>query len=84
MTRHVGEKIPRPHAVYLHVMARPFGGVFRVAEKFTMPAGGISWPYSVPKDFAAKTDIEVRALASVGTESVSAAFDGALIPNRST
>jgi len=68
----------------VRLMARPFGGVFRVQEKFTMPAGGLSWAYHVPKDFVAKTDIEVRALTSVGTESVSASFDGALIPNRST
>ena len=46
------------------LVARPFGGVFNVQDKFALSKGIITQEFNFPLSYPEKTDIEVRAIAS--------------------
>ena len=66
------------------VVARPFGQVFEVKDKFTIQNGSHHQEYKFPVKFEEKTDIEVRAIGSSSNSnlSVSAGLDILYIQNR--
>jgi len=67
------------------VVARPFGEVFQVKDKFgiQVDGGDINQVYRFPLKFTEKTDIEVRAIADAGSANVevSAGLDIIYIKN---
>lgn len=60
---------------------RPFGGVFRTASKITLHDGIGNFFDAVPPSFTEKTDVEVRATSSSGTNQVGASFTIIYIAN---
>ena len=67
------------------IVARPFGEVFQVKDKFgiQIDGGDIRQVYNFPLKFLEKTDIEVRAISDAGTANaqVSAGLDFIYIKN---
>ena len=67
------------------IVARPFGGVFQVKDKFgiQIDGGAVMQKYFFPLRFEEKTDIEVRAITDAGTANaeVSAGLDILYIQN---
>lgn len=67
------------------VVARPYGEVFQVRDKFgiQVDGGDINQVYNFPLKFTEKTDIEVRAIADAGSANVevSAGLDIIYIKN---
>lgn len=63
------------------LVARPLGGVFNIKEKFLLNNGVTHIQHVVPKSFAAKTDLELRAKVSASTTDIAAMFDALCIPN---
>lgn len=66
-----------------HLVARPFGGVFQVKDKFVKAESSHHQEYKYPLEFAEKTDIEVRAIGdSAGADiAISAGMDFVYIKN---
>jgi len=70
----------------IRLRARPFGQVFQLKNKTSIPSdgAGIQYVYDDPEVFTAKTDIEMTAeitAATVTQASVSAGFDLVLVNN---
>ena len=69
----------------VRIVARPFGEVFQVKDKFGMGVGGetVTQLYQYPLKFEEKTDLEVRAIGDAGTANiqVSAGLDILYIKN---
>ena len=67
----------------VHILARPFGQVFQVKDKFTIQNGSHHQEYKSPLKFEEKTDIEVRAIGSSSNANiaVSAGLDLIYIKN---
>ena len=67
------------------VLAKPFGEVFQVKDKFVIAQGNHSQKYNIPLSFAEKTDIEVRCVgdSSGANIAVSAGLDIVYIKNDS-
>ena len=67
----------------ISTLARPFGGVFNVVDKFVKESSSHHQEYSFPLKFTEKTDIEVRGIASSAAAdcAVSAALDFIYIAN---
>jgi hypothetical protein len=65
------------------LVARPFGEVFQVKDKFVKAEGSHHQGYEYPLEFAEKTDIEVRAIGdSAGADiAISAGMDLVYIKN---
>lgn len=65
-------------------LARPFGEVFQVKDKFVKSESGHSQVYTFPLKFEEKTDLEMRCIGdSSGADiSIAAAFDVVYIQNR--
>lgn len=67
------------------IVARPFGGVFQVKDKFgiQIDGGAVMQKYFFPLRFEEKTDIEVRAISDAGASDaeVSAGLDILYIQN---
>lgn len=69
----------------MHFVARPFGEVFQVKDKFVKSEGGHSQDYIIPLKFEEKTDLEFRAIGdSSGADiAVGAGIDIVYIQNGS-
>ena len=69
--------------VTISLVARPFGGVFNVKDKFVKESSSHHQEYKYPLKFEEKTDIEVRGIASSSSAdcAVSAAMDFIYIEN---
>ena len=69
----------------VRIVARPFGEVFQIKDKFGMGVGGetVRQVYQYPLKFEEKTDLEVRAIGDAGTANiqVSAGLDILYIKN---
>lgn len=67
----------------ISTLARPFGGVFNVVDRFVKSESSHHQGYSFPLKFTEKTDIEVRGIASSSNAdcAVSAAMDFIYIEN---
>ena len=67
----------------ISLLARPYGGVFNVKDKFVKESSSHHQQYEFPLKFTEKTDIEVRAIASSASAdcAVSAAMDFIYIEN---
>ena len=67
----------------VHFVARPFGEVFQVKDKFVKSEGGHSQEYKIPLKFEEKTDLEFRAIGdSAGADiAVGAGMDIIYIQN---
>ena len=67
----------------MHFVARPFGEVFQVKDKFVKSEGGHSQEYKIPLKFEEKTDLEFRAIGdSAGADiAVGAGMDIIYIQN---
>jgi len=65
-------------------LARPFGEVFQVKDKFVKSESGHMQVYTFPLKFEEKTDLEMRCIgdSSGANIAVSAAFDVVYIQNR--
>jgi len=65
------------------VLARPYGGVFQVKDKFVKDASSHKQEYQIPLKFEEKTDIEARAIGdSAGANiAISAGLDFIYIKN---
>ena len=65
------------------LVARPFGEVFQVKDKFVKAESSNHQQYRYPLEFAEKTDIEVRAIGdSAGADiAISAGMDFVYIKN---
>lgn len=63
--------------VQIRLVARPENEVFQTKYEFIVTqAGGPIWaPFNIPNKFTSKTDIEIRAISSVGASDVSAALE---------
>ena len=70
--------------VTVDFLARPFGGVFNIADRYTLARDTITQKFRYPRKFEEKTDLEVRAISSssAANVAVSAAFDIIYIENR--
>ena len=70
--------------VTVDFLARPSGGVFNVADRYTLARDTITQKFTYPRKFEEKTDLEVRAISSssAANVAVSAAFDVVYIQNR--
>lgn len=55
--------------------ARPFGGVWQTKDKFVVTRGEMILEHMITPHYSAKTDFELRAIASSGTIDVSGAFE---------
>lgn len=66
------------------LVARPYGGVFNIQDKFNLSQDVIHQEFSIPLKFEEKTDLEVRGIASSSNAdlAVSAALDIIYIQNR--
>lgn len=65
-------------------LARPFGEVFQVKDKFVMSSGTHHQEYSIPLEFEEKTDIEFRCISTANANvNISAAMDIVYIKNDS-
>ena len=66
------------------LVARPFGGVFQVKDKFVKSESSHNQNYTFPLKFDEKTDLEVRAIGdSAGADiAISAGLDFVYIQNR--
>jgi len=56
------------------MMARPDGGVWRVQWQQPVVGAAATHPFTVPIQFAAKTDLRLRAISSTGTHAASGDF----------
>ena len=67
------------------VLARPYGGVFQVKDKFVKDASSHHQEYQIPLKFEEKTDLEIRAIGdSSGADiAISAGLDLIYIKNES-
>lgn len=67
----------------MHFVARPFGEVFQVKDKFVKSEGGHSQEYKIPLKFEEKTDLEFRVIGdSAGADiAVGAGMDIIYIQN---
>ena len=67
------------------LVARPYGEVFQIKERFTLTDGTHEQFYTFPLSFAEKTDLEMRAFSSSGSVdfNVSAAMEFIYIQNGS-
>lgn len=67
----------------VHLVARPYGEVFQVKDKFVLSEGSHHQEYSFPLKFAEKTDIEFRCVgdSSGANIAVSAGLDLVYIKN---
>ena len=65
-------------------LARPFGEVFQVKDKFVKSESGHSQGYTFPLKFEEKTDLEMRCIgdSSGANIAIAAAFDLVYIENR--
>jgi hypothetical protein len=65
-------------------VARPFGEVFQVKDKFAKSESGHTQNYTFPLKFEEKTDLEIRCIGdSAGADiAIAAAFDVVYIQNR--
>lgn len=70
--------------VTVDFLSRPSGGVFNVADRYTLARDTITQTFTYPRKFEEKTDLEVRAISSssAANVAVSAAFDVIYIQNR--
>ena len=62
-------------------MQRQLGGVFRTASKVTLHDGVGNFFDTIPPSFPEKTDLEVRAVSSAGTNQVGSSFTLVYIAN---
>jgi hypothetical protein len=67
--------------VIARFIQRPFGGVFRTASKVTLHDSIGNFFNEIPPSFPEKTDLEVRALSSAGTNQVGSSFTLIYIAN---
>jgi len=67
------------------LVARPFGGVFNVKDRFVKAESSVNQTYSIPLKFEEKTDIEFRAIGdSAGADiAISAGMDFMYVLNGS-
>ncbi len=67
------------------LVARPYGEVFQIKERFTLTDGAHEQFYTFPLSFAEKTDLEMRAFSSSGSVdfNVSASMEFIYIKNGS-
>ncbi len=67
------------------LVARPYGEVFQIKERFTLTDGAYEQFYTFPLSFAEKTDLEMRAFSSSGSVdfNVSASMEFIYIQNGS-
>ena len=65
------------------LVARPYGEVFQIKERFTLTDGAHEQFYTFPLRFTEKTDLEMRAFSSSGSVSfdVSASMEFVYIQN---
>lgn len=70
--------------VTVDFLARPFGGVFNIADRYTLARDTITQKFTYPRKFEEKTDLEIRGISSssAANVAVSAAFDIVYIQNR--
>ncbi len=61
------------------LLARPENEVFQVKHRFLLFRSPVEWRHAVPRRFAPKTDLEVRAKASGGSIDGSASFQGVMM-----
>jgi hypothetical protein len=67
----------------VELLARPFGSVFQVKDKFVLTIGSLDQFYNIPLRFEEKTDIEVRCIgdSAAADIAVSAGLDLLYIKN---
>ena len=67
----------------VHFVARPFGEVFQVKDKFVKAESGTHQEYTVPLKFTEKTDLEFRAIgdSSAADIAIGAGMDIIYIKN---
>ena len=77
MTLSTGTSTNTKAVLNASLVARPYGEVFQVKERFTLTDGTHEQFYTFPLSFAEKTDLEMRAFSSSGSVdfNVSAAME---------
>jgi len=85
MALSTGTSTQTPAVLNASLVARPYGEVFQIKERFTLTDGAHEQLYTFPLRFTEKTDLETRALSSSASVSfnVSAAMEFIYIKNDS-
>ena len=84
MSLSTGTATQTPAILNASLVARPFGEVFQIKERFTLTDGAHEQFYTFPLKFTEKTDLEMRAFSSSASVSfdVSASMEFVYIQNR--
>jgi hypothetical protein len=69
MSLSTGTSTQTPSILNASLVARPYGEVFQIKERFTLTDGAHEQFYTFPLRFAEKTDLEMRAFSSSGSVS---------------
>ena len=83
MALSTGTSTQTPAILNASLVARPYGEVFQIKERFTLTDGAHEQFYTFPLKFTEKTDLEMRAFSSSGSVSfdVSASMEFVYIQN---
>ena len=83
MSLSTGTSTQTPAVLSASLVARPYGEVFQIKERFTITDGAHEQFYTFPLRFTEKTDLEMRAFSSSGSVSfdVSASMEFVYIKN---
>ena len=83
MALSTGTSTNTPAVLNASLVARPFGEVFQIKERFTLTDGAHEQFYTFPLKFTEKTDLEMRAFSSSGSVNfnVSASMEFVYIKN---
>ena len=83
MALSTGTSTQTPAILNASLVARPYGEVFQIKERFTLTDGAHEQFYTFPLRFTEKTDLEMRAFSSSGSVSfdVSASMEFVYIQN---
>ena len=83
MALSTGTATQTPAILNASLVARPYGEVFQIKERFTLTDGAHQQFYTFPLKFTEKTDLEMRAFSSSGSVDfdVSASMEFVYIKN---
>ena len=83
MALSTGTSTQTPAILNASLVARPYGEVFQIKERFTLTDGAHEQFYTFPLRFTEKTDLEMRAFSSSGSVdfNVSASMEFVYIQN---
>jgi len=83
MSLSTGTSTQTPAILNASLVARPYGEVFQIKERFTLTDGAHEQFYTFPLRFTEKTDLEMRAFSSSGSVNfdVSASMEFVYIEN---